>query len=346
MPRGSGIRSGWAALLLLSSSMTGCRAPSARQATVDRTEHLQNVRFGSTPDRLLLTKCRGGAPETCSLVIADIGGRTATGYALADGTSIRDVSASGDDVMAVVVERDDDAHGNHASSIVLLSPSRGTTTTLYRDPAQVRFPTRSDGELTFWRRTCRARTDRYCEHDLFRADRSGGLAAMGRRHAFAEVDEIVVLDDGIVVNAGYPADGVAEGDRYLEYAGATTAWRPDGRATFGLRRLAADVDVMKAMAVPGGMLLLGQDARGIGLFRDAGGRRERLVGLPDATQDMQSIMVRDVTASPDGRRVAMIVAGSPNGHADTFVLDIATRTWRRIDPAALEVHRSRMVKPD
>jgi len=89
------------------------------------------------------------------------------------------------------------------------------------------------------------------------------------------------------------------------------------------------------MAVPGGLLLLAQDKNGIALFRQTGGRLERVVGLPPATDGMEALVVRDVAASADGGRVAMIVGGSyPVQPAALFTLDLATGNWRTVDLAA------------
>ena len=328
-------------------AMTGCSLPSANGPAADDAAHLQNVRFGTAPGQLLLTLCRGGMPETCSLVLADVTKQDAMEFAAPGGDSIKDASISRDGIMAVIVGRKHDDHGNHVSTIVRFSPDEGTITRLHRDSVQMRFPVESQGGLTFWRRTCMARTDRFCEHDLFRKAVSGGIVPVGTAHRFAEVDEIVPQRTGDVVNAAYPADGVAQGDRYLEYAGATTTWRQTQNRPFGLARLAEDVDVMKAMAVPGGMLLLGQDAKGIGLFGLEDGRPKRLVGLPPETVGMTTVSVRDVTASDDGRRVAMIMGTSDaTRQGDVFVLDVATRVWQRVDPAAMTIRRRTVLKPD
>ena len=328
--------------LALASLATGCSGPAQvpRAAPPTGRAYIQNVRFGARPGELLLTACRGGEPETCTLTLADVDKRDATEYAAPAGSSVKDASFVSDTVMAVVIGPKADAKGNHPSMIVSFSPGKAAMTVRRRDTVQMRFPVEANGGLIFWRRECLAPTDRYCQHDVFEQGDAGSTAPVGDAHRFAEVDTIVPQTAGVVVNAGYPADGVADGARYLDYAGSTSAWRPAPGQPFGLARIAGNKDVIRAMAVPDGLLLLAVDEGGIALFRQAAGRLERIVGLPPETKGMEALVVRDVAASVDGSHVAMIVGGpDPAQPAALFTLDLATRTWRTVDPAALVARR-------
>ena len=330
------------ATLALAVSATGCSGPTQVPAAAQHPdrEYLQNVRVGASPGELLLTVCRDGEPETCTLTLVDIERRDATEYAAPAGGSIKDASFVGDAVLAVVIGRQADAQGNHPSMIVSFSPGKAALAVRRRDAVQMRFPVEGNGRLMFWRRNCLGPTDRYCQHDLFEQINSGSTAPVGAAHHFAEVDTIVPQKAGAVVNAGYPADGVADGNRYLEYAGSTSAWRLAPAQPFGLGRLAGNKDVMKAMAVPGGLLLLAQDEGGIALFRQAAGRLERIMSLPPETKTMKALVVRDVAVSADGSHVAMIVGDpDPVQPEVLFTLDLATRTWRTVNPAALVARR-------
>jgi hypothetical protein len=331
--------------LALAALGTGCSGPAGVSQVAPRASeaHIQNVRFGTRTGELLLTFCRGGEPETCTLTLADVERRNATEYAAPGGGSIKDASFAEGLVLAVVIKPQADAHGNHPSTIVSFSPGDAALAVRRRDAVQMRFPVEANGRLMFWRRDCRSPTERYCQHDLYEQTGPKEVTPVGPAHRFAEVDTIVSQNRDVIVNASYPADGVADGNRYLEYAGSTSAWRLAPAHPFGLARLAGDKDVLKAMAVPGGLMLLAQDESGIALFRDAGGQLERIVGLPPATEGMTALAVRDVAVSADGGHVAMIVGGSdPVQPASLFTLDLATRTWRTVDPAALAIH-SRIV---
>ena len=319
----------------------GCSGPAQMpEAAPSAGRQLQNVRFGAEAGELLLTFCRGGEPETCTLTLADIVRHDATEYVAPVGSSIKDASFVGSAVLAVVVRPQADAQGNHPSMIVSFSPGNAAMVVRRREAVQTRFPVEANGRLMFWRRDCRSPTERYCQHDLFEQTVSGDIAPIGAAHHFAEVDTIVPQKAEAVVNAGYPADGVADSNRYLDYAGATSAWRLAPAQPFGLARLAGNKDVMKAMAVPGGLLLLAQDERGIALFRQAAGRLERIVGLPPETKAMKALVVRDVAVSADGGHVAMIVGGPDQMQPEAlFTLDLASRTWRTVNPAALVARR-------
>ena len=329
------------ATLVLVALAAGCSGPAQMPEAAPRVgRQLQNVRFGAEPGELLLTFCRGGEPETCTLTLADIGRHDATEYAAPVGSSIKDASFVGGAVLAVVTKPQADAKGNRPSTIVRFLPGKTAMEVRRRDAVQMRFPVEVNGRLMFWRRNCLAPTDRYCQHDLFEQTASGSTAPVGAAHHFAEVDTIVPQKAGTVVNAGYPADGVEDSNRYLDYAGGTSAWRLAPAQPFGLARLAGNKDVMKAMAVPGGLLLLAQDEGGIALFRQAAARLERIISLPSETKTMKALVVRDVAVSTDGGHVAMIVGGpDPMQPEVLFTLDIATRTWRTVDPAALVARR-------
>lgn len=335
------------ATLALTVLTTGCSGPTQAPVAAPRVNgmHIQNVQFGAKPDELLLTACRGGKPDICTLTLADTARRDATEYMAPDGGSIMDASIVGDTVLAVMILPQADARGNYPSAIVSFSPGKAGLAVRRRDTVRMRFPVEADGRLLFWRRDCRSPAERYCQHDLFEQTGPESVAPVGAAHRFAEVDTIVPQQTGVIVNAGYPADGVADGDRYLEYAGSTASWRPEPAEPFGLARLAGDRDVLKAMAVPGGLLLLAQDKKGIALFRQTGDRLEWIVGLPPETATMTALVVRDVAVSADGARVAMIVGGPDLAQpATVFTLDLATRTWRIVDPAAWVARRKIVLK--
>lgn len=333
--------------LALAALTTGCSGPAQVPAATSHANagHIQNVRFGAKTGEMLLTVCRGGDPEVCTLTLADIDRRDATEYVAPSGGSIKDASVAGDRVLAVVLDPQVDKQGNHPSTIVSFAPGTDVMKVRRRDKVEMRFPTETNGRLMFWRRDCRSTAERYCQHDLFKQTGPMAIAPVGTPHRFAEVDTIVPRLPELIVNASYPADGVADGDRYLEYAGATSAWRLAPGEPFGLARLAGDKEVIKAMAIPGGLLLLAQDDGGMALFREAGGKLERVAGLPPATRGMNALVVRDVAVSADGGHVAMIVGASdPTQPASLFTLDLATRTWRTLDPAALTVQRRIVLK--
>jgi hypothetical protein len=333
--------------LALAALTTGCSGPAQVPAATSRTSarHIQNVRFGTTTGGMLFTICRGGDSEVCTLTLADIDRRDATEYVAPAGGSIKDASVVGDRVLAVVLGPQVDKQGNHPSTIVSFAPGTNAMKVLRRDKVEMRFPMETNGRLMFWRRDCRSTAERYCQYDLFEQTGPAAVAPVGAPHRFAEVDTIVPRLPDVIVNASYPADGVADGDRYLEYAGATSAWRLAPGQPFGLARLAGDKEVIKAMAIPGGLLFLAQDDDGMALFREAGGKLERVVGLPPATKGMDALVVRDVAVSGDGGHVAMIVGASdPTQPASLFALDLATRTWRTVDPAALTVRRRIVLK--
>lgn len=335
------------AMLALTALTAGCSNPARVPAAAPRVNstQIQNVRLGTKAGELLLTACIGGEPEICTLTLADTERRDATEFMAPAGGSIKDAAIAGDTVLAVLIRPQADAHGNHQSAIVSFSPKKAALAVRRRDTVQMRFPVKAEGRLLFWRRDCRSPSERYCQHDLFEQTGLKSIKPVGAAHRFAEVDTIVPQHAGVVINAGYPADGVADGNRYLEYAGSTTAWRPAPAQPFGLARLAGGKDVLKAMAVPGGLLLLASDEGGIALFRQTGDRLERIAGLPPATKGMAALVVRDVAVSADGGRVAMIV-GSPDlaQPAMLFTLDLATRTWRVVDHAALVARRRIVLK--
>jgi len=333
--------------LALTVLTTGCSGPAQvpETAPVADAGHIQNVRLGAKTGELLVTICRSGEPEHCTLTLANIDRRDATEYTVPAGGSIKDASIAGDEVLAVVVGAQADKQGNRPSTIVSFSPGKDAMTVRRRDTAEMRFPTEANGRLMFWRRDCRSAAERYCQHDLFEQTRSAAIAPVGASHRFAEVDAIVPRLPEVIVNASYPADGVADGDRYLEYAGATSAWRLAPGQPFGLARLAGDKEVIKAMAIPGGLLLLAQDNSGIALFREVGGKLERVAGLPTATKDMDALVVRDVAVSADGHHLAMIVGASDSTRpASLFMLDLPTRIWRTVDPASLVVRHRIVLK--
>jgi hypothetical protein len=333
--------------LALAALTTGCSGPAQVPKATSQASagHIQNIRFGAKPGNVLVTICRAGKPEICTLTLADIDRRDATEYVAPSGGSIKDASIAGDRVLAVVLGPQADKQGNHPSTIVSFAPGTDAMTIRRRDKVAMRFPTEANGRLMFWRRDCRSAAERYCQHDLFEQTGPTIIAPVGAPHRFAEVDTIVPQLPEVIVNASYPADGVADGDRYLEYAGATSAWRLAPGQPFGLARLAADKEVIKAMAIPGGLLLLAQDDSGMALFREAGGKLERVAGLPPATRGMNALVVRDVAVSADGDHGAMIVGASdPTQPASLFTLDLATRTWRTLDPTALTVRRQIVLK--